>query len=325
MTFPVRRLIKFEYSASIVYLLEFGDSYIRVYYADEYITTVTTPYLEADLFALQTKQIGDVMRIVHPKYAPRKLSRTTATDFSLDLIDFTDGPFMTRNDLLDPLNTSPSTMSCSSLTPGSYGTLTCTSAIFATKHVGCLFELTHDRVTSTVSTTGTTISSPMYVSGSLRFITRGTWTGTVLVERNENGAGWETFRTYKGATGAEQNVSWTIIENGNNVQFRINPSGSAGGFNADLSCEDLYSTGVVKVIFYGNTKTVTIQVVSRIEATTATRRWAEGSFSDYRGWPASLTFFEDRCVYAGALSASDASVGSEIMYPTLKTANYGNL
>jgi hypothetical protein len=25
------------------------------------------------------------------------------------------------------------------------------------------------------------------------------------------------------------------------------------------------------------------------------------------------------------LSASDASVGSEIMYPTLKTANYGNL
>jgi hypothetical protein len=165
----------------------------------------------------------------------------------------------------------------------------------------------------------------MYVSGSLRFITRGTWTGTVLVERNENGAGAETFRTYKGATGAEQNVSWTIIENGNNVQFRINPSGSAGGFNADLSCEDLYSTGVVKVIFYGNTKTVTIQVVSRIEATTATRRWAEGSFSDYRCWPASLTFFEDRCVYAGALSASDASVGSEIMYPTLKTANYGNL
>lgn len=320
MAYPVRRLIKFEYSASIVYLLEFGDSYIRVYYADEYITTVTTPYLEADLFALQTKQIGDVMRIVHPKYAPRKLSRTTATDFSLDLIDFTDGPFMTRNDLLDPLNLTPTTISCSSTIVGSFGVLTATAGVFSSKHPGTLFQLTHPKTTTIVSALGSTSSGAIYIKGAWKFITRGTWTGTVKILRNENGAGWETFRTYKSDTGAEQNVSLSLIENSDNVQYMVdsNTGSASSGFKGDLTSEDLYYSGVVKIVSFVDSKHATCQVITRIESTAATRRWAEGSWSDYRGWPASLTFFEDRCIYAGALSGSDISTDEVPGYPELQ-------
>jgi hypothetical protein len=321
MSFPVRRMIEFIYSADIAYVLEFGEYFVRVYYADEYITTVVTPYASEHLFELQHKQIGDVMRIVHPQYKPRKLSRTTSITFTLEEIEFTDGPFMTRNDLIDPLNTTPTTMTCSATIAGTYGSLIANSAIFSKYHVGALFQLTHPKATIMVSSSGPTDSSAIYVKGSWRFITRGTWTGTFNILRNENGAGWDIFRTYKGSTGAEQNISLSLKEDSDNVQYMIDATNTdtiSAGFRAELSTEDLYASGVVQVVGFGSPLYVSVKVITRIESITATRKWAEGSWSDYRGWPASLTFFEDRCVYAGALSGSDASNRQEIIgYPSL--------
>lgn len=319
MSFPVRRAIDFIYSATVAYVLVFEEYYIRVYYDGELITTVSTPYEEAYLFELQYRQVGDVMRIVHPRYKPRKLSRTTTTTFALAEIDFTDGPFMVRNDLRDPLETNPATMACSVTAPDSYGTLTCTTAVFDPKHVGALFQLTHPRSTQTVSASGTTSSGTMHVKGSFRFITRGTWTGTVYVKRRDNGGSWETFRTYVGSSGAEQNVSWTLTENDTNIEYYIDSAAGSAGFRAELSCDELLHSGVVKIVAYNGTKVALIQVVSRIESTTATRRWAEGSWSDYRGWPASICFFENRCIYAGALSGSGATSDELIDdYPSLR-------
>lgn len=318
MAFPVRRIIEFVYSASIAYVLELGEEYIRVYYDDEYITTVTTPYLDEHLFELQHKQIGDVMRIVHPFYKPRKLSRTTATEFTLEEIDFSDGPFMTRNDLIDPLNTSPTTISCSNTVVGEYGVLTATGPVFNELHEGALFELTHEKAVQTVSASGTTSSGWLDIKGSFRFITRGTWTGTVIVERRENGGNTETFRTYKGSSGAEQNVQWTLKEDFNNVQYRINSASASSAFRAELSSEELFHSGVVKLTNFSDSQHAICEVITRIESTDATRRWAEGSWSDYRGWPASLTFFEDRCIYGGALSGSDRADASIPAYPVLQ-------
>ena len=59
---------------------------------------IITPYTEADLFELQFEQSADVMWIVHPDYAPRKLSRVSASEFTLAKISFTNGPFIKRND-----------------------------------------------------------------------------------------------------------------------------------------------------------------------------------------------------------------------------------
>jgi hypothetical protein len=325
MSFPVRRTIEFIYSATVAYVLVFEEYYIRVFYGGALITTVASPYLEEHLFELQYRQVGDVMRIVHPKYAPRKLLRTSASSFTLSEIEFKDGPFLVRNDLKDPYETEPAEMNCTATTPGSFGTLTCTSDVFNVLHVGCLFRLTHERTTTTASAEGATSSGTMYVKGSFRFITRGTWTGTIYVKRRENGGDWEKFRTYKGSSGAEQNVSWTLKEESDNVEYYIDSTTgpASGGFRAELSCDDTFHSGVIKVLAYGGPKVVPIEVISRIESTSATRRWAEGSWSGFRGYPASITFFENRCIYAGALSASDASESEIPGYPILKRANYG--
>lgn len=95
------RMVSFIYSATIAYKLEFGDQIINVYYGDDLKDTVVSPYLEADLFQLQFRQSADVLWIVHPSYAPRKLSRVSVTEFLLEIISFDKGPFIERNDIAE--------------------------------------------------------------------------------------------------------------------------------------------------------------------------------------------------------------------------------
>ncbi len=96
------RMVPFIFSATIAYKLEFSNQIVNVYFGDTAVETgIATPYLEADLFQLQFKQSADVMWIIHPTYQPRKFSRVSPTDFSLDVIPFSDGPFIGRNDIVN--------------------------------------------------------------------------------------------------------------------------------------------------------------------------------------------------------------------------------
>lgn len=94
------KLLPFIFSSTVAYKLEFGDQIINVYFEQTLVDTVVSPYLEADLFQLQTKQSADVMWIVHPSYAPRKFSRVSVTEFTLTSITFDNGPFIERNDIV---------------------------------------------------------------------------------------------------------------------------------------------------------------------------------------------------------------------------------
>jgi hypothetical protein len=57
------------------------------------IIEVTTPYLAADLFSLDYAQTNDTMYIVHPNYAPRKLTRSSHTAWTLGTYSRTSDPF----------------------------------------------------------------------------------------------------------------------------------------------------------------------------------------------------------------------------------------
>ena len=58
---------------------------------------LSSPYLEADLFDLKFNQSADVLYITHPSYAPRKLTRTGHTSWTLTTIGFLDGPYLPTN------------------------------------------------------------------------------------------------------------------------------------------------------------------------------------------------------------------------------------
>ena len=68
-------------STALGFLPMCGGSCQRIY-------EITGPYLEDDLFDIQYVQSADVITLVHPGYAPRNLSRTGDTSWTLSVINF---------------------------------------------------------------------------------------------------------------------------------------------------------------------------------------------------------------------------------------------
>lgn len=323
------RLIPFIYSASVVYIVEMGNLYFRLFYGDSVLldessnpVVVDTPYETADLFQIQYKQIGDVVWLVHPNYAPRKLQRVSPYSFTLTEIDFRKGPFLTRNDLLDPDNPSTTTLQCTVTQPGQYGSLIASTAIFLPEHVGALFKLVHAKSTIISTLSGAGTSTAITAKGTVSLITRGSWTGTLRIQRNQGGIGWDTYREYRSSTGAEQNISASFTEDDDNVQFRLYSADGSASLRAELTVNDYLQEGIVKVIGVGDSYNTVVEVYAEIASTTATRRWAEGAWSAVRGYPAAITFFEDRACYAGAASGSAADSTQIADYPNLLNLIY---
>ena len=291
-----------------------ADYWIESGGATDLAYEIPTPYLTAHLLELHYKQRGDVMWIVHSSYAPRKLTRTSVTVFSLDTIDFSGGPFLTRNDLIDTDVTATATMTSSKKVVGETGTLTFDDGLesldfFESGHVGALFKLVHPRVAVVESGSKTTydegvIGSAIDVKGTFHFNTHGTWNATIVLQRNENGAGWEDYRTYVGDS--DRNVQYTGTEEADNVQYQMNVTEHAGGgtITADITVDASMQTGIVKITAINSVTEAAIEVMTSIASKTgdddaATRRWAEGAWSGKNGYPSSVTFFEERCVYGG--------------------------
>jgi hypothetical protein len=320
------RLLPFIFNSDISYKVELGNEYARFYYGDSVLLDgstevwIETPYQRDDLWQIQYLQIGDVMWLVHKGYAPRKLSRVSPTEFSLDVIDFRHGPFLLRNDLVDPVNPSTTTLACSATGAGASGVLSATSNIFQPGHAGALFKLTHTKTTSiskgSLGAVGT-LCDPIDVKGTWTFNTHGTWTGTVVVERNDNGAGWDQFRTYPGAN--DRNVQLAKTENDDNIQYRARVSEyTSGTIKGDITVDDGTRQGIVKVLAFINPFDVSVEVYSELESTAATVRWCEGAWSDVRGWPSAITFLNGRCYYAGAGRPAEDSEYTTSNYPVLR-------
>lgn len=108
------RLVPFQFSTVQAYILEFGDRYFRVYTSAGRVGTVevTTPYSRAEVEELHFVQSADVLFVVHPDYAPRKIERASNTSWSISTLEIESGPFL-------PVNTTSTT-----LTPSDYGSLT---------------------------------------------------------------------------------------------------------------------------------------------------------------------------------------------------------
>jgi len=321
------RMVPFIYSATIAYIIEFGDRYARFFFGDGPLIDlagkevfIETPYVEGDLFELCFKQAGDVIRIVHPNYAPRKLTRTTAYSFSLDEIEFTKGPFLIRNDVIDPDVTATALMASSVTALKAEGTLTCQDAsanavpFFVADHVGTLFRITQPRaVMSTSGYRGSVgvVSAAIDIKGSFKVNVLGTDTPewTLDLQRNENEAGWDNFRTYVCFPNSPTNVEEAFTEDADNVQYRAYVSDYTTGYcKTSIISNEPTQDGVVRVTGIISSSKASIKVLSKLASTNATRKWAEGAWSALRGYPTSVTFFEERCAYSGMVEIPEQVV-----------------
>ena len=163
--------------------------------------------------------------------------------------------------------------------------------------------------TSSVNGTATAIGVigvPLDIKGTFNFNTHGNWGGTVALERNENDAGWEPFRTFVSAIEngvGDRNVQFTAVEEEDNVRFRMNVTSHDGGNNntirADLEATSSTQSGIVRINGINSNTEASITVVSKVSQTTTTIRWSEGAWSGVRGFPAAIGLFEERIIYGG--------------------------
>ena len=97
------RLIPFEFSTTQTYVLEFGNTYMRVYkdggqvLNSGTVVEISTPYSAAEANELKFTQSADILYIVHPSHQPRKLSRSSHTSWTLSLYAPTNNPFGSSN------------------------------------------------------------------------------------------------------------------------------------------------------------------------------------------------------------------------------------
>jgi len=307
------RLIPFIYSSDIAYPMELGEIYSSFFYDGALLDSdgapIVTPYALSVVNEMQYKQIADTMWIVHEDYAQYKLTRTTTTTFSIDAVTFTRGPFLTRNDIL---NDDDVTMTPTATTGDTE--LTSSSAYFETGHVGALFKLTQPRPTALakISTSGVAESSALEIKGNFSFNTHGTWTGTVELQRNNNSYGWEVYRTFIASN--DRNIQFSATENDYDVEYRIVSTGSSmGSFSADLTANSSTVSGIARITKINSTTNADITVIYDFASTDATKRWAEGAWSDAQGYPNSICFYGNRCIY-----------GSERMVWLSKVDDYEN-
>lgn len=98
------RFIPFQFNRAQRYAIEAGETYFRFWVPAGRIESppgtpveVTTPYLEADLKYIQTRQSGDLVFIFCRGYWPRVLTRASETSWSIALYVPIDGPYLDIN------------------------------------------------------------------------------------------------------------------------------------------------------------------------------------------------------------------------------------
>lgn len=262
------------------------------------IFEVTLPYNDSDLTELKYAQSADVLYLVHPDYPPYRLTRYDNDDWRLDLYPFEGGPFMPSNSTISNTITSSATGKMSSTT------LTATTDIFDSSHVGALFRLRHDvegPVTVNDYAAVSAVSPTLKCGGTWRLVTRGTWTGVIALQKSTDGSTWVTVRSfYHNGDDANWNTYGTEDDQ---CQVRLYMTAFTSGLcTATLSCDSFVQTGIVKITSVTTPRVATGVIQSEIGGTTATWEWAEGSWSDYRGYPSSVTFYQDRLCFANTYS-----------------------
>lgn len=188
-------------------------------------------------------------------------------------------------------------------------TYTASVPIFTSDHVGSYWLIKHPRTdedgthansqsgTIAVSDTdGTTLTK---VRGSFRIQILGDYQGEFVIERSyDEGTTWHTLETHNptgtetyDVTGEEPSLDSYI-----RVATRTRVDGT---LKYTVTVERYYHYGIIKITTVTDSTNVIATVIRAVGSTDATKLWSEGAWSDERGYPVAVAFFEGRLFYAG--------------------------
>jgi hypothetical protein len=265
---------------------------------------IPTPWAAADLSKLRWSQSGDVVFVACEGYQQRRIERRVSTNsrsWGISLYQPEDGPFRI-------VNTSTITLTPSAITGDI--TLEASKDYFTSSNVGSLIRIgsVGQRVELDISAENQFTDS-IRLSGTDRTITiekGGTWTATLTLQRSVGEEGnWVDVTTY--ATSG--NTTYSDGLTNQVIYYRIGVKTgnyTSGTVEAALEFAAGSITGVCRITAFTDATTVSAQVLRDLGNDTASDDWAEGEWSDRRGWPTSVALYEGRLWWAG----KDKIIGS---------------
>lgn len=241
------------------------------------IVEVTTTYTTAELDEITFTQSADVLYLAHKSHAPAKLTRTTATSFTLTDIDFVDGPYLDENDTSTTLYVSANTGSI---------TVTASAALFSSSDVGRyirfreVLEVNHDEwAAGTSYANNTTVRYNGHVYKQV--------TGSTQTSGNTPPVHLSGTETY----GA---IDW---------QYEHDDTGY-------VEITGYTSSTVVSATVKTDDGGISVLPDHIIGSANATAKWSLGAFGGEEGYPKAIGFYEQRLYFAGTTGQPQTVFGS---------------
>lgn len=277
------------------------------------VVELTAPWSADDLLSIRYDQSNDVIFLANENWRQRKIERRATRSWSLVEYRTEDGPFTLARTA--KIRLKPST------THGN-GTLTASDSFFKDEHIGALFRLTHDSLAASWELAGDdSHTDPWRVSGlsavsaspgdrSYSVQVTGTWSGTLTSERSLDGryAGFNSYLTYSGS-GTTQLSSNLATQTQGGVAVDDNviayhrwgfKEGNYTSGNAVVTIRQTGAggSGVCRVTSLTSARVANIEILSDFKDTRYTSDWLEGEWSDKRGWPSAVAFYDGRLFWA---------------------------
>lgn len=121
------------------------------YWTNEEELEIVTPYAIADIPCITYDQKDDVMYMFHSTYPVQKLTRVSATEFTISQVDFVRGPFLDDNITSTTITPSAAT--------GTGITLTASASLFKSAHVGSFWKVNNAVVKITAYSSATSVTA----------------------------------------------------------------------------------------------------------------------------------------------------------------------
>jgi hypothetical protein len=225
------------------------------------------------------------MYLVHNDYAPRRLTRYGDTNWTLGVLDFTGGPFLTEN------KTETSTITPSAKTGNI--TLTATADTFEAGHVGALWRINHlvdsNSINGTFAGTGSSATLEVQIGRIFDLTTEDVWDGSIKLERSYDGTNWrDASRLFKINTINDGNIQYTDQEAVANAYYRVTATAYVTGtIGYTLSARSGVFGGIVEITSVGDARNATATVETDFDLVNedATFRWSEGAWCTKNGFP----------------------------------------
>ncbi len=261
---------------------------------------IPTPWLEADLGLVRTDQSGDIMYVACDGYQQYQIERRDTRSWSVVLYLANDGPFRVEN-------VGPITLTASAISGNI--TVTASQRLFKSTHVGGIFSITSVGQTVTRSITAqNTFSDEIRITGvdASRIFTivisglSGTGSTVTLQRSLDEPGNWEDVPTYSWTADTTQTYDDGLDNQVVYYRIGVKTGDYAGGtIVCTLQIGSGSITGVVRITAFSTALSVSAEVLDALGGTTATDIWAEGTWSDFRGWPSAVALYEGRLWWAG--------------------------